>query len=85
MLAEWAAMLRGRDRIIKAALDSGLSISEVSRLTGLGRPTIYRVVAPERGPASLPGVDPAPAAIFRAPPELAPYLAPGGVHDSEIA
>ena len=85
MLAEYAAMVAGRDRIIRAALGAGVSISEACRITGLARTTIYRIVAPGRGPASLPGVDPVPAAIFRAPPELAPYLAPGGVHDSEIA
>jgi hypothetical protein len=68
MLAEWGAMIRRRDDLIRAGLRTGLSISEVSRLTGCSRATIYRAIAPASGPASLPGV---PPALFLPPAEIA--------------
>jgi hypothetical protein len=47
MLAAWAADHAAagsrRDEVVRAALDAGLSKSEVHRLTGIARTTIDRI------------------------------------------
>ena len=47
MLAGWAAEQDAvgsrRDEVVRAALDAGLSKSEVHRLTGIARTTIDRI------------------------------------------
>lgn len=43
-LLEWAAMFKSRDARVYAALAAGLSVSEVSQITGLSRSTIYRAL-----------------------------------------
>jgi len=47
MLAGWAAEQDAvgsrRDEVVRAALDAGLSKSEVHRLTGMARTTIDRI------------------------------------------
>jgi hypothetical protein len=55
MLAAWAAergaVAARRDEVVRAAVDAGLSKSEVHRLTGIARTTIDRIVgtSPEEG------------------------------------
>jgi hypothetical protein len=48
MLAGWAAeqdaVGRRRDEVVRAAIDAGLSKSEVHRLTGIARTTIDRIL-----------------------------------------
>lgn len=44
LLIEWAAVVRSRDDRIRTAVESGLSKSEVHRLTGVARTTIDRIV-----------------------------------------
>jgi hypothetical protein len=47
MLADWAAdhdaVGRRRDEVVRAAVDAGLSKSEVHRVTGMARTTIDRI------------------------------------------
>jgi hypothetical protein len=47
MLADWAAEQDAagsqRDEVVQAAVDAGLSKSEVHRLTGIARTTIDRI------------------------------------------
>ena len=58
MLAAWAAEQDAvgsrRDEVVRAAIDAGLSRSEVRRLTGMARTTIDRIAgtiaAMEEGP-----------------------------------
>jgi len=58
MLTAWAAEQDAvgsrRDEVVRAALDAGLSKSEVHRLTGIARTTIDRILgavpAMEQGP-----------------------------------
>ena len=58
MLAGWAAEQDAvgsrRDEVVRAAIDAGLSKSEVHRLTGIARTTIDRILgavpAMEQGP-----------------------------------
>ena len=58
MLAAWAveqdAVGSRRDGVVRAAIDAGLSKSEVHRLTGMARTTIDRIIgtiaAMEQGP-----------------------------------
>ena len=58
MLAGWAAEQDAvgsrRDEVVRAAIDAGLSKSEVHRLTGIARTTIDRILeafpAMEEGP-----------------------------------
>jgi len=49
MLTEWAAdqhmVASRRDEVVLAAVDAGLSKSEVHRLTGIARTTIDRIVS----------------------------------------
>ena len=53
ILTEWAAdryaVERKRDEVVLAAVEAGLSKSEVHRLTGIARTTIDRIVAAGRG------------------------------------
>ena len=60
LLAEWAAqqaeVTRRRDEVVRIAVDSGVSKSDVHRLTGIARTTIDRIVSsaadrPETAPA----------------------------------
>ena len=48
MLTAWAAeqdaVDRRRDEVVRAAIDAGLSKSEVHRLTGIARTTIDRIL-----------------------------------------
>lgn len=44
LLIEWAAVDRSRDERIRVAVASGLSKSEVFRLTGVARTTIDRII-----------------------------------------
>jgi hypothetical protein len=50
MLTAWAtdqhAVAARRDEVVLAAVDAGLSKSEVHRLTGIARTTIDRIVSP---------------------------------------
>jgi hypothetical protein len=49
MLTGWAAeqdaVDRRRDEVVRAAIDAGLSKSEVHRLTGIARTTIDRILS----------------------------------------
>jgi hypothetical protein len=55
MLTAWAAekdaVASRRDQVVRAAVDAGVSKSEVHRLTGIARTTVDRIVgtAPEKG------------------------------------
>ena len=49
MLTEWATVARDRDTRVKAALAAGLTKHRIHVLTGLGRSTIERIVAANRG------------------------------------
>ena len=44
LLADWATVVRSRDERVRTAVESGLSKSEVSRLTGIARSTVDRIV-----------------------------------------
>lgn len=44
LLIELGAIWQSRDERIRTGYDSGLSVSEISRLTGLSRDTIHRVL-----------------------------------------
>ena len=44
LLSDWAAVVRSRDERVRTAVESGLSKSEVSRLTGIARSTVDRIV-----------------------------------------
>jgi hypothetical protein len=44
LLTEWAEVTRSRDDRVRTAYISGLSKSEISRLTGIARTTIDRIV-----------------------------------------
>jgi hypothetical protein len=44
LLSDWADVVRSRDDRVRTAVESGLSKSEVSRLTGIARSTIDRIV-----------------------------------------
>jgi len=44
LLSDWADVARSRDDRVRTALESGLSKSEMSRLTGIARSTIDRIV-----------------------------------------
>jgi len=59
VLAEWAAdrhaVQRKRDEVVLAAVEAGLSKSEVHRLTGIARTTIDRIVTASRGEPSEEG------------------------------
>jgi DNA invertase Pin-like site-specific DNA recombinase len=44
LLADWAVVVRSRDERVRTAVASGLSKSEVSRLTGIARSTIHRIL-----------------------------------------
>ena len=54
-LTEWKqrtdAAAAERDRIIRAAHAAGVSITRISRLTGLSRVTIYKILGVEEDPA----------------------------------
>ena len=58
MLTAWAAeqdaVDRRRDEVVRAAIDAGLSKSEVHRLTGMARTTI------DRNAGALPAMEAAP-------------------------
>ena len=56
LLIEWAAVTASRDARVRTAFVSGLSKSEISRLTGLARTTVDRIVD---FPADSPETDPA--------------------------
>jgi hypothetical protein len=43
LLTEWAAVVRSRDERVRIAIESGLSKTEVSRVTGMARSTIDRI------------------------------------------
>lgn len=62
LLARWAseqsAVTAKRDEVILAAVDAGLSKSEVHRLTGVARTTIDRVLAAHTAPARTANVQP---------------------------
>ena len=53
ILTAWAAERRSvaskRDEVVRAAVEAGLSKSEVHRLTGIARTTIDRIVGPAPG------------------------------------
>jgi transcriptional regulator of acetoin/glycerol metabolism len=42
--SEYGAMTRQRDEIVTGAVAAGMEITEVARLTGISRATIYRVL-----------------------------------------
>jgi transposase len=44
LLSDWAAVMRSRDERVRTAVGSGLSKSEVSRITGIARSTIHRII-----------------------------------------
>ncbi len=52
LLTEWAAVVASRDDRVRAAYDSGVSKSEISRLTGVARTTIDRILEAADGPAA---------------------------------
>jgi hypothetical protein len=61
LLADWAAVVRSRDERVLTAVESGLSKAEVSRLTGIARSTIDRIVdSAPRGPVTAHGERSAP-------------------------
>ena len=45
LLIEYAAVMRSRDDRVRAAVAAGVSKSDVSRLAGIARTTIDRIVA----------------------------------------
>lgn len=45
LLIEYAAVVASRDDRVRTAYDSGVSKSEISRLTGVARTTIDRVIS----------------------------------------
>ena len=47
--AEWRSVAGRRDKVVRAAVDAGLSKAEVHRLTGIARTTIDRIVGPAPG------------------------------------
>lgn len=52
LLSDWAVVVRSRDERVRTAVESGLSKSEVSRITGIARSTIHRIIesAPDGSP-----------------------------------
>ena len=44
VLTEWAAVAASRDDRVRTAFVSGVSKSEISRLTGIARTTIDRII-----------------------------------------
>lgn len=44
LLSDWAAVVRSRDERVRTDVESGLSKSEVSRLTGIVCSTVDRIV-----------------------------------------
>jgi len=52
LLIEWAAVVASRDDRVRTAFDSGFSKSEISRLTGVARTTIDRILD---GPSTATG------------------------------
>lgn len=56
LLTEWATVVADRDARVLTAYVSGVSKSEISRLTGIARTTIDRIIdsAPD-GPAAAHG------------------------------
>ena len=62
LLAQWtadqAAITTRRDEAIRAAVDAGLSKSEVHRLTGIARTTIDRILPAQAVPAGAAIVQP---------------------------
>jgi DNA invertase Pin-like site-specific DNA recombinase len=47
LLIEWAAITESRDARVRSALVSGLTKSEISRLTGIARSTVDRILDSE--------------------------------------
>jgi hypothetical protein len=48
-VAEWRSVAARRDKVVRAAVEAGLSKAEVHRLTGIARTTIDRIVGPASG------------------------------------
>lgn len=46
LLLEWATVTRDRDNRVRAAVGAGVSKYRVNKLTGIGRSTIDRILAP---------------------------------------
>jgi hypothetical protein len=44
-LREWAEVYRQRDKQVRSAVDAGLSVRDVHRVTGIARTTISRILA----------------------------------------
>jgi hypothetical protein len=55
LLTAWAAdhalVMRRRDEVVRAAVDAGVSKSEIHRLTGIARTTIDRITGSARAQA----------------------------------
>jgi hypothetical protein len=47
-LMAWAKAHAKRDEVVRAALDAGLSVHEIHRITGIARTTVTRIVTPTR-------------------------------------
>ncbi|MDT0305039.1 hypothetical protein [Streptomonospora wellingtoniae] len=47
-LREWARMNRDRDRRVRQAIAAGLQKKEIHEITGIGRPTIDRILATKK-------------------------------------
>lgn len=49
LLTEWASVAASRDDRVRIAFASGLSKSEISRLTGVARTTVDRILEDKAG------------------------------------
>ena len=55
MLSEWVIVTRDRDARVRAAVTAGLSKHRVHLITGIGRSTIDRIIAPNAPAGAING------------------------------
>lgn len=47
LLITWESWVSNRDRIVRQAFASGVTKAEITRLTGLAKMTVYRILDPD--------------------------------------